>query len=80
MTAADAVFAALGRQLRLDPAALRQRQDESLERLGLDSQGLMRVLLDTERTLGLATSLELPDDALDSPRTLSAGVSALTGR
>ncbi|GDY11527.1 hypothetical protein LBMAG53_04040 [Planctomycetota bacterium] len=80
MTAADAVFAALGRQLRLDPAVLRQRQDESLERLGLDSQGLMRVLLDTERALGLAKSLELPDDALDSPRTLAAGVSALTGR
>jgi acyl carrier protein len=71
---ADAVFAALARQLKLEGGVLRGRAQESLERLGLDSHGLMRVLLDVERELKLATSLELPDDALESPATLVQGV------
>jgi acyl carrier protein len=70
------VFAALSRQLRMPPAELIRLQGESLDRLGLDSHGLMRVLLEIERELGLPASLELPDDALESPSTLAAGVAA----
>jgi acyl carrier protein len=80
MTAADATIAALASHLRLTPAVVSARQDDSLEALGLDSHGLMRVLLDIEKALGLTTSLELPDEALESPRTLAAGVAAITGR
>lgn len=76
---ADVVFAALSRQLKVEVSALRGRAAESLERLGLDSHGLMRVLLDVERELKLATSLELPDDALESPATLVQGVAAAVG-
>ena len=76
---ADVVFAALSRQLKIDSLALRGRGAESLERLGLDSHGLMRVLLDVERELKLANSLELPDDALESPTTLVQGVAAAVG-
>jgi acyl carrier protein len=70
------VFAALSRQLRMPPADLMRLQGESLDRLGLDSHGLMRVLLEIERELKLPASLELPDDALESPSTLAAGVAA----
>jgi acyl carrier protein len=78
---ADAVLAALARQLRTTAATITARADEGLDRLGLDSQGLMRVLLDVERALGLAAPLELPDEALDSPATLVAGIeTAVAGR
>jgi acyl carrier protein len=73
------VYAALSRQLRMKPEDLGRLQGESLERLGLDSHGLMRVLLDIERELKLPSSLELPDDALESPSTLAAGVVAAVG-
>jgi acyl carrier protein len=68
------VYAALGRQLKLDVERVRAMAGESLDGLGLDSHGLMRVLLDIERELKLATSLELPDEALENPGTLVAGV------
>ena len=74
---ADAVFRALAKQLDLPEADLRGRAGDDLGALGLDSHGLMRVLLEIEQTLGLATgSLELPDQALESPRTMIDGVSA----
>lgn len=76
---ADAVYAALSRQLQLAPDDLRRREGEPLDRLGLDSHGLMRVLLDIERALALPTSLELGDEALATPATLVAGVSAAVG-
>jgi acyl carrier protein len=78
-TVAAAVHAALARQLRLSPEAVASRADEGLDRLGLDSQGLMRALLDIERSLGLAQPLELADAALESPATLVAGVAAAVG-
>ena len=65
-------------QLETDPR-LRAQSGESLDRLGLDSHGLMRVLLDIERELKLATSLELPDEALENPATLAAGVAQAVG-
>ena len=71
---ADTVYAALSRQLKVPTERLRAQSAESLDRLGLDSHGLMRVLLDIERELKLSTSLELPDDALENPATLAAGV------
>jgi acyl carrier protein len=43
--------------------------------LGLDSHGLLRVLLDIEQQLGLK-DLDLPDDALVSPATMVTGVTA----
>ena len=42
--------------------------------MGALDHGLMRVLLDIERELKLPTRLELPDDALESPASLAAGV------
>jgi acyl carrier protein len=74
-----AVFAALSRQLRVPDAELRRQSGETLERLGLDSHGLMRVLLDIERELKLAGSLDLPDDALENPATLVRGVMSAMG-
>ncbi len=71
------VYAALARQLRMAPAELMRLQGESLDRLGLDSHGLMRVLLEIERELKLPHSLELPDEALENPATLAAGVVAV---
>jgi acyl carrier protein len=76
---ATAVHAALARQLRLTPDTVASRSGEGLDRLGLDSQGLMRVLLDVERALALAQPLELDDAALASPATLVAGVAAAVG-
>jgi acyl carrier protein len=76
---ATAVFAALSRQLRVPDAELRRQGSETLERLGLDSHGLMRVLLDIERELKLPASLDLPDDALENPATLVRGVVAAVG-
>ena len=76
---ADTVYAALGRQLKVPVERLRSQSAESLDRLGLDSHGLMRVLLDIERELKLASSLELPDDALENPATLAAGVVQAVG-
>ena len=52
---ADTVYAALSRQLKGPTERLRTQSHESLERLGLDSHGLMRVLLDIERVLKLST-------------------------
>ncbi len=68
------VYAALGRQLKVEADKIREQADTGLDELGLDSHGLMRVLLDIERDLQLSSSLELPDDALESPRTLADGV------
>ena len=76
---ADTVYAALSRQLKIPATRLRIQSGESLERLGLDSHGLMRVLLDIERELKLSTSLELPDDALENPATLASGVAQAVG-
>ena len=76
---ADTVYAALSRQLKVPAERLRTQSGESLERLGLDSHGLMRVLLDIERVLKLSTSLELPDEALESPATLASGVAQAVG-
>jgi acyl carrier protein len=73
---AVAVHAALARQLKVAPAIVAQRSSDGLDRLGLDSQGLMRVLLDVERALALAKPLELPDEALENPATLVAGIEA----
>ncbi|MBA3710039.1 MAG: hypothetical protein H0W83_14615 [Planctomycetes bacterium] len=72
----DVVYAALAAQLGIPAADLVRRQDDGLDRLGLDSHGLMRVLLDVERALGLP-SLDLDDAALESPATLVAGVAAV---
>jgi acyl carrier protein len=68
------VYAALGRQLKRDPATIKAQENTSLEQLGLDSHGLMRVLLDIEKELRLSASLELADDALENPATLARGV------
>jgi acyl carrier protein len=68
------VYAALGRQLKQDAAKMKAQETVSLEQLGLDSHGLMRVLLDIEKELQLPTSLELPDEALENPATLARGV------
>jgi len=73
---ADAVYAALARQLGCEPAALRAAAARPLEELGLDSHGLMRVLLDIEGALGLS-NLDLPDEALASPAAMVAGVAAV---
>lgn len=75
----DTVYAALARQLKVPTERLQVQSTESLDRLGLDSHGLMRVLLDIERELKLATSLELPDEALENPATLAAGVAQAVG-
>ncbi len=76
----EAVYAALSRQLKVPAERLRAQSGESLDRLGLDSHGLMRVLLDLERVLNLPASLELPDDALENPATLAAGVAQAVGK
>jgi hypothetical protein len=73
---ADAVFAALGSQLGLPADEVARRRGEGLDRLGLDSHGLMRVLLEVEKALRLPT-LDLADAALASPETLAAGVAAV---
>ncbi len=73
---ADAVYAALARQLGRDPAAVLADAERSLEELGLDSHGLMRVLLDIEGALGLS-GLDLPDEALASPAAMVVGVAAV---
>ncbi len=72
---AAAVYAALGRQLGIEATAIAASAQRSLEELGLDSHGLMRVLLDIEQQLQL-TDLDLPDEALTSPAAMIAGVAA----
>jgi len=72
---ADAVYAALGRQLGVEATAIAAAAQRSLEELGLDSHGLMRVLLDIEQQLELK-DLDLPDEALTSPAAMIAGVAA----
>ena len=74
-----AVLTALAHQLQLDRAAVHGARDRGLDELGLDSHGLMRVLLDIEKSLGLSTPLELLDDALATPATLVAGVAVAIG-
>ncbi len=68
------VYASLGRQLGLEPAAVAAAAQRPLEDLGLDSHGLMRVLLAIEEGLGLEQELDLPDAALATPASLAAGV------
>jgi acyl carrier protein len=75
---AAAVFAALGRQLGQPGEAIAARANEGLDVLGLDSHGLMRVLLDLEQALGLS-GLELSDDALATPASMVHGVAAAAG-
>ena len=75
----ETVVAALARQLNLPAAELSARLGARLEDLGLDSHGLLRVLLDLERALGLPAGFELPDHALESPATMVAGVAAVAG-
>ena len=75
----DAVYAALARQLRLTPEEVRDRAHQPLEQLGLDSHGLLRVLLDVERALALAKSLDLADAALESPASMAAGILTAVG-
>lgn len=71
---ASTVRTALAEQIGLTVDELVTRSDESLDRLGLDSHGLMRVLLDIERALDLQVPLELADEALSTPTTLIEGV------
>jgi acyl carrier protein len=75
----ETVYGALSRQLKVAVERLRSQSGESLDRLGLDSHGLMRVLLDIERELALSASLELPDEALENPATLVTGVRQAVG-
>ncbi len=75
----DAVFGALARQLNLSGDDIVRRAGDGLDAMGLDSHGLLRVLLEIERRLGLAASLDLPDSALENPTTLAAGVAAVVG-
>ncbi len=75
----DAVYGALAKQLNLTSEDLARRAGDGLDAMGLDSHGLLRVLLEIERRLGLAASLDLPDSALESPATLAAGVAAVVG-
>lgn len=73
----QAVFSALGQHLGIAPEEVARRRSEGLDALGLDSHGLLRVLMEVERALGLGAAIELPDEALDSPATLVAGIAAL---
>ena len=73
------VQTALAEQMGLTVDELVARTDESLDRLGLDSHGLMRVLLDIERALDVQVPLELADEALSTPTTLIAGVVGAVG-
>ncbi len=73
----DTVVAALARQLNIPSATLSAKLSAKLEDLGLDSHGLLRVLLEIEKGLSLSESLDLPDAALESPRTLIDGVAAV---
>ena len=75
---ATAVFAALGRQLGQPAEAVQARANEGLDVLGLDSHGLMRVLLDIEQALGVS-DLQLADDALATPASMVFGVVAAAG-
>jgi acyl carrier protein len=70
----EVVMSVLAGQLRMAGEELARRRDEGLDQLGLDSHGLMRVLLDIERALELTSSLEVDDEALSTPATLVAGV------
>ena len=77
---AAVVMRVLAEQLRFSGEELDRRRDEGLDRLGLDSHGLMRVLLDIERALELTQSLEVEDEALGTPATLVAGVLKVLGQ
>lgn len=72
-----AVRASLAQHLGLPEAEV--EPDRSLEELGLDSHGLMRVLMVIEQRLGLERELELDDEALATPASLAAGVAAAVG-
>lgn len=73
------VQTALAEQIGLTVNELIARTDDSLDRLGLDSHGLMRVLLEIEKALDLQVPLELADEALSTPTTLIAGVVEVVG-
>jgi acyl carrier protein len=76
---AQVVYNALSQQLALSPHELSERAEEDLGALGLDSHGLMRVLLEIEQALGLSRSLELDDAALATPLSMLAGVRMAVG-
>ena len=73
------VQTALAEQLGLTLDELIVRTDDGLDRMGLDSHGLMRVLLEIEKALDLQVPLELADEALSTPATLIAGVVEVVG-
>ena len=73
------VQTALAEQLGLTVDELIARTDDSLDLMGLDSHGLMRVLLEIEKALDLQVPLELADEALSTPTTLIAGVVEVVG-
>ena len=75
----EVVMSVLAGQLRMAGEELARRRDEGLDQLGLDSHGLMRVLLEIERALELTSSLEVDDEALSTPATLVAGVLKAVG-
>ncbi len=74
---ASTVLTALAEQVGLTVDDLAVRTDDRLDSLGLDSHGLMRVLLDIERALDLQVPLDLADEALNTPTTLIAGVTGV---
>lgn len=66
----------LATQLDLTPEAVAE-SDQDLEDLGLDSHGLMTVLLSVERAFDLQESLDVPDEGLESPAALVDAISRL---
>jgi acyl carrier protein len=76
----ETVLAALATHLQMPVDELARRREEDLGLLGLDSHGLMRVLLEIERVLGLSSSLELADAELATPASMVAGVRAQVDR
>lgn len=73
----SAVYTVLAKRLGLDAAEVRRRSAEPLERLGLDSHGLLRALIEIERALKLPVAIEPDDVALASPAALARFVSTL---
>jgi len=69
-----AVYRYLARQLGMAEEALRASAERDLEELGLDSHGLLRVLLDVEADCELPEHLDLEDAELATPTTLAAAV------
>lgn len=69
-----AVDQALAEQLGMSTQDVDAAASQGLDALGLDSHGLVRVLLAIEQALNLEQELDVPDEALESPATLRAGV------